>query len=93
MTERKDYAMKANEVVWPTGMSDQDPAARERPLVFNPQGDMEVRQTYEYAGSRPRLQWSEKGEIEVKGGNRRISPNDLPPESEQTSNVETNKTN
>jgi hypothetical protein len=30
--------MDENEVVWPTGMSDQDPAARERPLVFNPQG-------------------------------------------------------
>jgi hypothetical protein len=30
--------MTANEVVWPTGMSDQDPAARERPLFFNPQG-------------------------------------------------------
>jgi hypothetical protein len=30
--------MNANEVAWPTGMSDQDPAARERPLVFNPQG-------------------------------------------------------
>jgi hypothetical protein len=30
--------MNANEVVWPTGMSDQDPAARERPLFFNPQG-------------------------------------------------------
>jgi hypothetical protein len=62
-------------------------------LIFNPEGAMEARQTYEYAGSRPRLQWSEKGEIEVKGGSRRISPNDLPPEPEQTSNVETNKTN
>jgi hypothetical protein len=30
--------MSANDVVWPTGMSDQDPAARDRPLVFNPQG-------------------------------------------------------
>ena len=30
--------MSANEVVWPTGMSDQDPAARARPLFFNPQG-------------------------------------------------------
>ena len=30
--------MNANEVVWPTGMSDQDPAARGRPLVFNPEG-------------------------------------------------------
>jgi hypothetical protein len=36
--KRKDDAMNANEVVWPTGMSDQDPAARDRPLVFNPQG-------------------------------------------------------
>ena len=30
--------MNANEVAWPTGMSDQDPPARARPLVFNPQG-------------------------------------------------------
>jgi hypothetical protein len=30
--------MSANKVVWPTGMSDQDPAARERPLFFNPRG-------------------------------------------------------
>ena len=30
--------MSEDKVVWPTGMSDQDPAARERPLVFNPQG-------------------------------------------------------
>jgi hypothetical protein len=30
--------MTANEVAWPTGMSDQDPAARDRPLFFNPQG-------------------------------------------------------
>jgi hypothetical protein len=30
--------MSANQVAWPTGMSEQDPAARDRPLVFNPQG-------------------------------------------------------
>jgi hypothetical protein len=30
--------MSEDDVVWPTGMSDQDPAARERPLVFNPHG-------------------------------------------------------
>src|SRR5215207_7376540 len=30
--------MTAHHVVWPTGMSDQDPAGRDRPLVFNPQG-------------------------------------------------------
>jgi hypothetical protein len=28
--------MDEREVAWPTGMSDQDPAARDRPLVFNP---------------------------------------------------------
>ena len=33
-----DDAMSEDEVAWPTGMSDQDPAARERPPVFNPQG-------------------------------------------------------
>ena len=30
--------MDEHEVAWPTGMSDQDPAGRDRPLVFNPQG-------------------------------------------------------
>jgi len=30
--------MSEDEVVWPTGMSDQDPAARARPLFFNPEG-------------------------------------------------------
>jgi hypothetical protein len=30
--------MTGDEVAWPTGMSDHDPAARDRPLVFNPQG-------------------------------------------------------
>jgi len=30
--------MSEDEVVWPTGMSDQDPSARDRPLVFNPEG-------------------------------------------------------
>jgi hypothetical protein len=30
--------MDEHEVAWPTGMSDQDPASRERPLVFNSQG-------------------------------------------------------
>jgi hypothetical protein len=32
--------MSEDEVAWPTGMSDQDPGARDRPLVFNPQGFM-----------------------------------------------------
>jgi hypothetical protein len=36
--EEATTVMDEHEVAWPTGMSDQDPAARERPLVFNPQG-------------------------------------------------------
>jgi hypothetical protein len=36
--EEETTVMDEHEVAWPTGMSDQDPAARERPLVFNPQG-------------------------------------------------------
>ena len=30
--------MDGDEVVWPTGMTDQDPSARSRPMVFRPQG-------------------------------------------------------
>jgi hypothetical protein len=36
--EEATTVMDEHEVAWPTGMSDQDPAARERPLVFNPRG-------------------------------------------------------
>jgi hypothetical protein len=36
--EEETTVMDEHEIAWPTGMSDQDPAARERPLVFNPQG-------------------------------------------------------
>jgi hypothetical protein len=30
--------MDEHEVAWPTGMSGQDPAGRDRPLIFNPEG-------------------------------------------------------
>ena len=30
--------MTANEVVWPMGMTDQDPPISARPLAFSPQG-------------------------------------------------------
>jgi hypothetical protein len=30
--------MDREEVVWPTGMTDQDPPARSRPLIFRPEG-------------------------------------------------------
>jgi len=38
LLRRKVIVMDEHEVVWPTGMSDQDPAARDRPLVFAPEG-------------------------------------------------------
>lgn len=53
-------------------------------LVFGTEGDLVRRQTYEYASARPRLHWSEKGEIEVKGGERRPSLDDVPAETETT---------
>jgi hypothetical protein len=34
--------MDEHEVAWPTGMSEQDPPARARPLVFNPTGFLVV---------------------------------------------------
>ena len=36
--EEETTVMDEREIAWPTGMSDQDPAARDRPLVFTPQG-------------------------------------------------------
>lgn len=47
-------------------------------LVVNPDGDILVRQTYEYADSRPRLRLDEGGIITVTGGARRETRDDLP---------------
>jgi hypothetical protein len=30
--------MDDHEIIWPTGMFEGEPPARERPLVFNPEG-------------------------------------------------------
>jgi hypothetical protein len=32
------FPMVQEEVVWPTGMTDRDPPARSRPLIFRPEG-------------------------------------------------------
>lgn len=47
-------------------------------FVFNPDGDILVRQTFEYGDSRPSLKSDEGGVISVKGGVRRPKPDDLP---------------
>jgi hypothetical protein len=47
--------------------------------VVNPDGEIVVSQTYDYAGSRPRLHIADDGKITVNGGLRRITREDLPP--------------
>ena len=47
--------------------------------VVNPDGEVIVRQTHEYAGSRPQLRKTEEGTISVSGGVRRFTATDLPP--------------
>jgi len=46
--------------------------------VLSPDGEILVRQTYDYASVRPRLQPDKDGKIAVAGGARRASGDDLP---------------
>ena len=46
--------------------------------VFNPEGDLLLRQTYDYVASRPRLKIDEEGKISVTGGVRRLTVADVP---------------
>ena len=46
--------------------------------VINPEGDVMVRQTYDYTASRPTLRSTEEGRIFVAGGARRMAKSDLP---------------
>ena len=50
--------------------------------VINPDGDLLVRQTYDYLEARPRLKAEEDSKIVVTGGQRRLTANDLPTISE-----------
>ncbi len=47
--------------------------------VINPQGEIITRQTYDCVDKRPRLQVDKEGKIQVIGGIRRDTENDLPP--------------
>ena len=47
--------------------------------VVTPDAEVVVRQTHEYAGSRPRLSKGEEGRISVTGGVRRFTATDVPP--------------
>lgn len=46
--------------------------------VMNPDGEVTVSQTHDYAASRPRLAVNEQGDINVQGGQRRRTRDDLP---------------
>jgi len=47
--------------------------------VFTPDGDLILRQTFDYVSTRPRLQVIEEGKIQVVGGARRVVKSDIPP--------------
>ena len=47
--------------------------------VVNPNGEITLRQTYDYVNSRPRLKVKDGGTLTVFGGVRRIVPSDIPP--------------
>ena len=47
--------------------------------IFNPDGELILRRTYDYVNTRPRLQPDGEGNISVKGGVRRVTHNDWPP--------------
>jgi len=48
--------------------------------VVSPYGELMTRRTYEYLNNaRPRLKADENGNIDVTGGTRRLTANDLPP--------------
>lgn len=47
-------------------------------LVVRPEGNITLRQTYDYTSTRPSLRANDEGRIYVSGGARRYTANDLP---------------
>src|SRR6185503_15077608 len=47
-------------------------------VVYTPDGELVLRQTYDFSQSRPRFQLDADGTISVAGGTRRITSNDVP---------------
>jgi hypothetical protein len=52
--------------------------------IINPTGEVTLRRTYDYTGSRPRLKVDDDGKISVNGGVRHISTDDFPSETEES---------
>jgi hypothetical protein len=69
----------------------QDRAHSFNYTVFDPDGDVILRQTYDYLDSRPRLQPDGEGRVSVRGGLRRVTPEDWPPPPPDA--LSTNETN
>ena len=60
--------------------------------VCNPDGDMLIRQTYDYVSARPRLRGNGEGSITVEGGVRRMMASDFPVPKPETPLEEPSKT-
>jgi len=54
--------------------------------VINPDGNLLIRQTYEYTDTRPTLRIDREGRIYMGGGNRRITSDDIPPPLDAANN-------
>lgn len=62
--------------------------------IVNPDGVMELRHTYDYAGaSRPTLRVNDQGQVLVYGGVRRRTADDLPPEAKPATDPQTGPAN
>ena len=46
--------------------------------VIRPDGEIAIRQTYDYTATRPTLRSNDEGRIYISGGVRRLTPNDIP---------------
>lgn len=60
-------------------------------LVVKPDGEIQTRKTFEYSETRPRLLPDDKGEFSVRGGERCISPDDIPRATETKENGQPTK--
>jgi hypothetical protein len=47
--------------------------------AINPEGQLMARETHEYSDTRPILSSTDEGRVVVRGGNRRLSIDDIPP--------------
>lgn len=66
----------------------QDGARQFSYTVINPDGDVIIRQTYDYVNARPRLQMGEDGKLTVIGGVRRMTADDVPSPKAPTNEIQ-----